>query len=116
MENKMIRELYARWRFNADLMTCNECGYSVIATRMHETAHHAAGCKHAGERNPWLQLAEILEALKVGAGETAKPAAWIRFCSDGGYEGPLADCDKRMDDARRKSGAWTPLFATPNLK
>lgn len=44
-----------------------------------------------------------------------KPVAWIRFCSDGGYEGPIADCDKRMDDARRNSGAWTPLFTRPNV-
>ena len=48
------------------------------------------------------------------ADNTAKPVAWIRFCSDGGYEGPLADCDKRMDGTRKTSGAWTPLFATPN--
>jgi len=49
MKNRAIRELYGRWKFNADLMTCQECGYSVIATRMHETAHHAAGCKNASD-------------------------------------------------------------------
>lgn len=38
------------------------------------------------------------------------PLAWIRMCSDGGYEGPIADADKRMDEVRRKSGAWTPLY------
>lgn len=38
------------------------------------------------------------------------PLAWIRKCSDGGYEGPIADADKRMDETRRKSGAWTPLY------
>lgn len=56
----------------------------------------------------WMPLPE---PPKVGAGETAKPVAWIRFLSDGCYEGPIADCDKRMDDARRKSGVWTPLYA-----
>jgi hypothetical protein len=35
--------------------------------------------------------------------------AWVRFCSDGGVEAPIMDWDRRMDDARRKSGAWTPL-------
>lgn len=65
-KNREIRELYGRWKFNADLMTCQECGYSVIATRMHETAHHAAGCSHEGERNPWLHLADLLQALKSG--------------------------------------------------
>lgn len=71
MHNRKIRELYGRWRFNADLMTCNACGYSVIASRMHEVAHHAAGCEQECEKNPWLQLAEILQEIKVGAGETA---------------------------------------------
>ncbi len=58
-------------------MTCQDCGYSVIATRMHETPHHAAGCKNAGEQNPWLQLADVLQALKVGAGETAVDIAKV---------------------------------------
>lgn len=64
MKNRAIRALYGRWKFNADLMTCQECGYSVIASRMHETACHAAGCKNEDERNPWLQLADILRLLK----------------------------------------------------
>ena len=51
---------------------------------------------------------------KVGAGETAQPAAWIRFCSDGTYEGPIADCDSRMDATRRTSGVWTPLYPPHN--
>lgn len=38
------------------------------------------------------------------------PIAWVRFCSDGRYEGPIMDCDKRMDGSRRSSGVWTPLF------
>lgn len=69
MINRAIRDLYGRWKFNADLMTCQCCGYSVIATRMHETAHHAAGCKNDGDKNPWSQLAEILDAAKSGHGE-----------------------------------------------
>ena len=53
---------------------------------------------------------------KVDSGETAQPAAWIRFCSDGTYEGPIADCDRRMDATRRTSGAWTPLYPLHNAK
>lgn len=45
--------------------------------------------------------------------EGAKPIAWVRFRSDGGFEGPIMDTDKRMCDVRRKSGAWTPLFLSP---
>ncbi|MBU9581335.1 Lar family restriction alleviation protein [Burkholderia multivorans] len=45
--------------------------------------------------------------------EEAKPTAWVRFRSDGGFEGPIMDTDERMCDTRRKSGAWTPLFLGP---
>ena len=38
-----------------------------------------------------------------------EPVAWIRYCSDGSYEGPIVH--KLMEDVRKKSGAWTPLFA-----
>lgn len=33
--------------------------------------------------------------------------AWIRYCSDGTYEGPIHD--SQMGDIRRRSGTWTPL-------
>ena len=49
----------------------------------------------------------------AGAGPAdhrVKPTAWIRKRSDGGYEGPIADSDPRMDKVRRMSGAWTPLY------
>lgn len=71
MINRAIRDLYGRWKFNADLMTCQACGYSVIASRMHETANHAAGCKNEGDKNPWNELADILEAIKFEHGEVA---------------------------------------------
>lgn len=38
--------------------------------------------------------------------------AWIRFCSDGLYEGPIHDC--QIDDVRRRSGVWTPLVPKPD--
>jgi hypothetical protein len=41
----------------------------------------------------------------------AEPVAWIRFCSDGSYEGPLMNFS--IEEVRKKSGAWTPLFAHP---
>lgn len=49
-------------------------------------------------------------ALTYAATQPSAPVvAWVRFCSDGGIEGPILDNDRRMDDARRKSGTWTPL-------
>ena len=49
---------------------------------------------------------------EVGAGETVKPVAWVRFCSDGCYEGPIMD--EQIEDVRKNSGAWTPLYARHN--
>ena len=43
--------------------------------------------------------------------QQAEPVAWVRFCGDGCYEGPLMNSSPAMDGARRTSGAWTPLFA-----
>lgn len=55
------------------------------------------------------KLAE-LDALPASA---RYPTAWVRFRSDGGFEGPIMDSDERMCDTRRKSGAWSPLFLGP---
>ncbi|WP_230941069.1 hypothetical protein [Burkholderia thailandensis] len=57
------------------------------------------------------KLAE-LDALPASA---RYPTAWVRFRSDGGFEGPIMDSDERMCDVRRKSGAWTPLFGSPAM-
>lgn len=43
----------------------------------------------------------------------AQPVAWVRYCSDGTFEGPIMDTDIRMAGARRTSGAWTPLYSRP---
>lgn len=61
------------------------------------------------------EAAALVESGKVAQPEVAQPApmpvAWVRFRSDGDYEGPIMDCDRRMD-GRRESGAWTPLYTT----
>lgn len=60
-------------------------------------------------------MTELQRALRgeVGAGETVKPVAWVRFCSDGCYEGPIMD--EQIEDVRKNSGAWTPLYARHNV-
>jgi hypothetical protein len=37
-----------------------------------------------------------------------EPVAWVRFCSDGCYEGPLMN--ESMELTRKISGVWTPLY------
>ncbi|XQA74624.1 hypothetical protein ACM9XA_03545 [Xanthomonas sacchari] len=40
-----------------------------------------------------------------------EPQAWIRHCSDGGIEGPIAH--HQCEEVRRNSGVWTPLYPMP---
>ena len=56
-------------------------------------------------------MSETLIPAQGPVDVNVRPRAWIRLCSDCVYEGPIADCDKRMDAVRRSSGAWTPLYA-----
>jgi len=68
-----------------------------------------------GTFNYWMRPENaargVAEVRALYAGPfTGKPTAWVRFCSDGSFEGPIMDCDRRMD-GRRESGAWSPLFA-----
>lgn len=62
------------------------------------------------------RAASVIAALEKAEpshleGMGAEPVAWIRFTSTGGFEGPLHDC--QLDDARKSSGAWSPLYITP---
>ncbi|SDV47943.1 hypothetical protein [Chitinasiproducens palmae] len=50
----------------------------------------------------------------IEAAQKQEPAAWVRYRSDGGFEGPIMDTDARMCDTRR--GFWTPLFAGPAIE
>ncbi|BAO04696.1 hypothetical protein [Ralstonia phage RSK1] len=58
-----------------------------------------------------LNTDTVLEYLNLRAQAEAQPVAWVRYCSDGTFDGPIMDTDIRMAGARRASGAWTPLYA-----
>ncbi|SDV49249.1 hypothetical protein SAMN05216551_107184 [Chitinasiproducens palmae] len=51
---------------------------------------------------------------QIEAAQKRAPVAWVRYRSDGGFEGPIMDTDARMCDTRR--GFWTPLFAGPAIE
>ncbi|THF58049.1 hypothetical protein [Pseudothauera rhizosphaerae] len=58
-----------------------------------------------------IQAVEFAPTLQSG---NYVPMFWVRLCSDGGYEGPIHN--DRIEDVRKHSGAWTPLYlgaATP---
>lgn len=53
-------------------------------------------------------LHQIVEPQPATAQE---PMFWVRLTDSGGYEGPLYRSS--IDDVRKKSGAWTPLYTAP---
>jgi hypothetical protein len=68
----------------------------------------------------WMreQLESALRRLAAPASQrpaaqaaSAEPVFWYRPCSDGGYEGPLHH--NSIEDIRKRSGGWVPLYATP---
>lgn len=50
-------------------------------------------------------------ALAAPSAAPVQPVAWIRYCSDGCIEGPILHAS--MEEVRKQSGAWTPLYAAP---
>ncbi|WP_321953156.1 hypothetical protein [Paraburkholderia bannensis] len=56
-------------------------------------------------------LRDDIEQMHKRVKADQKPTAWVRFRSDGGFEGPIMDTDARMCDTRRSF--WTPLYADP---
>tara|TARA_R110000823_G_scaffold305077_1_gene426914 strand:+ start:2496 stop:3014 length:519 start_codon:yes stop_codon:yes gene_type:complete len=69
------------------------------------------------QKRQWIDLEIMEEAAEferdlfdqLGSPRlSAEPVAWIRYCADGSYEGPIVD--SMMETLRKESGAWTPLF------
>ena len=69
------------------------------------------------QKRQWIDLEIMEEAAEferdlfdqLGSPRlSAEPVAWIRYCFDGSCEGPIMH--NLMEDVRKKSGAWTPLF------
>ncbi|USE79028.1 hypothetical protein NDR89_20540 [Cupriavidus gilardii] len=103
-------------------------GASASSVRPYSLAAVLAGVAPSGEPiyqlrkadGSWIEQTEASYRYNLSYGHAVrivyaapKPSApvvaWVRFRSDGGIEGPILDSDPRMDDARRKSGAWTAL-------
>ena len=45
------------------------------------------------------------------AQQAEEPMFWVRFRSDGGYEGPIHN--DALERVRKESGAWVPLYPHP---
>ncbi|QKW95353.1 hypothetical protein [Ralstonia phage RPZH6] len=83
---------------------------------------HCEGCeceaceeyRDAGGSNEFCEICDYKVEPLVAA--TPQPVAWVRYCSDGTFDGPIMDTDIRMAGARRASGAWTPLYAHPSAE
>ena len=110
-DNVVFLALLNAWFMRARMRDMEQHGFGLVEALLLDTPG-----------KPWPQTGFQLAAVharrgysgpmtfsKLGVGDTEKPVAWIRFCSDGSYEGPIMDA--RIEDVRKKSGAWTPLYA-----
>ncbi|MBB3802029.1 hypothetical protein FHR47_002277 [Xanthomonas arboricola] len=53
----------------------------------------------------------VANAISNWQNEMGEPQAWIRHCSDGCIEGPIAH--HQCEQVRRDSGVWMPLYPMP---
>lgn len=94
------------------LALAKEAGITHWTPEMTAALEKALAAQPAAQQPaPWTRV--TLEE-RLGAQPAVEPVAWVRFCSDGTYEGPIMDC--AMEDVRKKSGAWTPLYASPTAQ
>lgn len=54
---------------------------------------------------------DALAAYRTQPAQASQPLFWVRLCSDGSYEGPIHD--SAIEPVRKASGAWTPLYISP---
>ncbi|WP_447578333.1 hypothetical protein [Achromobacter kerstersii] len=59
----------------------------------------------------WTIVFTAPTATLASAPVAGEALFWYRPCSDGGYEGPIHN--DRIEDVRKRSGAWVPLHAAP---
>jgi hypothetical protein len=56
-------ELYAMYKWDADIMRCRRCGRGIVASRIHEVFIHAHGCLNDGRLgaiNPWDAMRRLI--------------------------------------------------------
>ena len=53
------------------------------------------------------------QGLREGAASAgSEPMFWVRLCGEGLYEGPIHNA--RIEEVRKQSGAWSPLYLHPS--
>ncbi len=58
--NKRLLSLASVWHIDGDLMECRQCKRQLVASRDGEPMRHKDGCRHADQRDPWLELRNAL--------------------------------------------------------
>ncbi|MBA1366947.1 hypothetical protein [Burkholderia gladioli] len=104
----------------SELEPCRWCkGTKAKVLDFAESAIHVAcpcgvqmfgGRAHFGSREEAIAAWNSASPAPAIPAEKPTPTAWVRFRSDGGFEGPIMDSDERMCDTRRTCGAWMPLY------
>lgn len=65
----------------------------------------------AGQYDNGVSVKAVCKAISAIYAQMGEPQAWIRHCSDGCIEGPIAH--HQCEQVRRDSGVWTALYPMP---
>ena len=97
------------------LEIANFDGATLRRTRIRHGLATDASYRFERNLDPNLPIEVAREAAallrELLAEPVQEPLFWVRLRSDGGYEGPIAH--SAIEEVRRQSGAWTPLYAAP---
>jgi hypothetical protein len=109
-----LAEEAPRWRDVVDELP--QEAQEVLFVRDGKTVHGAWIGGIFWHSNKKMAAAQWMPLPKPPTAALARrrPVAWIRFCSDGCYEGPIMDA--QIEDVRKQSGAWTPLYKHNDLR
>lgn len=77
--NHELIVLGVAYKVDGDVMECRCCGRRIHMSRLDEKLRHGHDrrgreCKHAGDGNPWLTLADALDRVRVRASIHAEAA------------------------------------------
>lgn len=93
-------------------MTTNTEALTRLASAV-QAFRNWPGLEHAKKLRESREYSELVLAWEGAAAALAsarnEPMFWVRLRSDGCYEGPIHD--SVIEDVRKQSGAWTPLYA-----
>lgn len=86
------------------------CAALLVPQLLHTLADEVIIASHTGNLDLLTEkLQALVSQVKAISATGPLPTFWYRPRSDGGYDGPLHN--DSIEDCRKQSGAWVPLYA-----